>query len=126
MAGMVFDAMYGAKKLTDALPGAVSDYSTSPFRASNSVQSQEEIPTYDVMILAAYTSLLAPDMASKTMPDMASINQSCDNPKPCLASFFDAMSGVKILVRPIRTNGSWVGISSTDCTNEKRHCLALK
>ena len=31
----------------------------------------------------------------KTMPDMASIVHWWDNPMPCLASFFDAMSGVK-------------------------------
>jgi len=31
------------------------------------------------------------------MPFIALINQCCDNPMPCLASFFDAMSGVKKL-----------------------------
>jgi len=35
--------------------------------------------------------------AKKAMPDLASIIQCWDNPMPCLALFFDAMSGVKKL-----------------------------
>jgi len=43
------------------------------------------------------TRLLTCDMASKTMTDMASVTHNADLSTQCMASLFEAMSGVKLL-----------------------------
>jgi len=44
-----------------------------------------------------FESFLTPDMASKTMPDIASSYPSTVYSMPCHTLFFDAMAGVKKL-----------------------------
>jgi len=101
------------------LPAIPYPFYTSVFHSSFEGPNVE---VGQVIAGTTFTSILTPDMASK-MYQKWIMASKMDNPMPCLASFFDAISGVKKLPNFVPVINCTTSANEPSFIEKWRFCL---